>query len=32
MANAAKIEQYLFENNKKTYNFHSSWMDELVDN
>lgn len=25
----ARIEQYLFENSKETYQFHKSWMDDI---
>ncbi|MFD1292651.1 hypothetical protein ACFQ5N_02275 [Lutibacter holmesii] len=25
----ARIEQYLFENSKATFNFHKSWMDDI---
>ena len=30
MSNNACIEQYLYENNAKTYNFHRDWMRELI--
>lgn len=25
-----RIEQYIIENNKQTYNFHKEWMDEII--
>ena len=30
MSDNARIEQYLYENNKKVYDFHKSWMMELI--
>jgi len=30
MSDNARIEQYLFENNKITYDFHAGWMEALV--
>lgn len=31
MSDNARIEQYLYENNEMTYNFHKTWMEELAD-
>lgn len=31
MSDNARIEQYLYENNEMTYNFHKQWMEELAD-
>lgn len=30
MSDNARIEQYVYENNKQTYDFHKSWMEELL--
>jgi len=30
LSDNARIEQYLIENNKTTYDFHSNWMDEIL--
>lgn len=30
MSDNARIEQYLYENNKKVYNFHKEWMEKLI--
>lgn len=30
LSDNARIEQYVYENSKKMYDFHKSWMDELV--
>lgn len=30
MSDNARIEQYIYENNKKIYDFHKSWMEELI--
>lgn len=30
MSDNARIEQYLYENNQKTFNFHKQWMNDLV--
>jgi len=32
MSDNARIEQYLYENNKQTYTFHKNWMTELIKN
>lgn len=32
MSDNARIEQYLYENNKKTFDFHKEWMTSLVNN
>lgn len=29
MSDNARIEQYLYENNEETYNFHKRWMEDL---
>ena len=29
MSDNARIEQYLYENNKESFEFHKSWMDEI---
>lgn len=31
MSDNARIEQYRYENNRQTYEFHKSWMKELVE-
>jgi hypothetical protein len=31
MSDNARIEQYLYENNEVTYNFHKEWMSELIE-
>lgn len=31
MSDNARIEQYLYENNKETYDFHSQWMTEILE-
>lgn len=30
MSDNARIEQYVYENNKEVYNFHKNWMEDLV--
>ena len=30
MSDNSRIEQYVYENNKKVYSFHKKWMDELI--
>lgn len=30
MSDNARIEQYIFENNKQVYNFHLSWIEEIM--
>lgn len=30
MSDNARIEQYLYENNEQSFNFHKEWMLELV--
>jgi hypothetical protein len=30
MSDNARIEQYLYENNKESYEFHKSWMNEIL--
>lgn len=32
MSDNARIEQYIYENNKKVFDFHKEWMLNLVDN
>jgi hypothetical protein len=32
MSDNARIEQYVYENNKKVYDFHKKWMTELINN
>ncbi len=31
MSDNARIEQYLFENNKEIYEFHKEWMESIID-
>lgn len=31
MSDNARIEQYLYENNEQAYNFHTNWMQSLID-
>ena len=31
LSDNARIEQYLIENNKKVYNFHKTWIDDVTD-
>jgi hypothetical protein len=30
MSDNARIEQYTYENSKQVYDFHSSWMREVI--
>jgi hypothetical protein len=30
MSDNSRIEQYIYENNKETYDFHKAWMDSLT--
>ena len=31
LSNNARIEQYLFEQSKEMFDFHKSWVDEIVE-
>jgi hypothetical protein len=32
MSTNARIEQYIYENNKEVFDFHKGWMDEVIQN
>ena len=31
MSDNARIEQYVYENNKKVFDFHKNWMLDLIE-